>query len=80
MPNKLNMKLILPVAVIGLVGVLGGAAVVSNWVLDILDSSFRTEGRYAQQLKVAPPAAQLPKDSFLCPANLKSPWIGCSIQ
>lgn len=80
MPSTPNLKLILPAAVVGLVGVLIGAVVVSNWVLDIVDLSFRTEGRYAKQLQVAAPAAQLPKDSALCPAGLKSPWIGCNIQ
>ncbi len=80
MPSNLNLKLLVPGALVGLVGVMIAGGIVGVWALNIMDLSFRTDGRYAEKLQVATPAAQIPKNSYLCPANEKTPWIGCAIQ
>jgi hypothetical protein len=77
---QIPLSKLIPAAIVGLIGFAAVAAVVGNWVMDIMDSSYRTQGRYAQMLEAPKPPKTLPKDSYLCPANEKSPWIGCAIR
>lgn len=78
--QNLDMKKVIPAAIAGVLALGFAAGVVGNWVMDIMDSSYRTSGRYAKQLEVQAPPAQLPKDSYLCPPDAKNPWIGCTIR
>jgi hypothetical protein len=74
------MSKLVPALIVGIVALAGAGAVVGNWAMNIMDLSFRTQGRYAKMLQVPHPPAQLPKDSYLCPGNNKNPWIGCMIR
>lgn len=78
--SQIPMSKLIPAAIVGLVALAFVGAVVGDWGLNIMDLSFRTTGRYAKMLVVPAPQVQLPKDSYLCPKDQKSPWIGCSIR
>lgn len=77
---QLEMKKVIPAAIIGVIGLGFAAAVVGNWLMDMMDSSYRMEGRYAKQLEVAAPPAVIPKTTYLCQQGEKNPWLGCSIR
>ena len=78
--SKIPMSKLIPAVIVGLVALAFAGAVVGDWAMNIMDLSFRTEGRYAKMLQVPPIPVQQPKDSYLCPPNSKNPWIGCAIR
>jgi hypothetical protein len=78
--SQIPMSKLIPGLIVGLIAVAAAGAIVGDWAMNIMDLSFRTTGRYAKNLEVPAPPIQLPKDSYLCPANTKNPWIGCTIR
>ena len=80
MPTQMNMKKFLPVLIIVLLflGYLGNG--VRNWLFDMINSSYRTTGQYAQLTKIPAAPVVLPKDSYICNSGQKRPWIGCMIR
>jgi hypothetical protein len=79
MNSEMDLKKIVPAAIIGLaiLGYVGNGTV--NWLATMMDKSWRS-GPYAKIIAVEPPPATFPKDSYECTPQQKTPWIGCSIR
>jgi hypothetical protein len=79
MPANLNLKRFAPLIVIGVIFLLYVANGVNNFVMGMMDESFRS-GPYEALAALPPVAPMAPKTTYVCTPAQKTPWIGCSIQ
>lgn len=94
MPANLNLKRFLPVAVVVFLYLAYLSNGVNNFVSGMWHNSIRSTSSYKPvsiaaipnpevgvgATVVPDPKPVLPKDSYICSPQQKTPWIGCFIQ
>jgi hypothetical protein len=75
----MNLK---KLAIPGVIALALAGAVVGNWVNQIIQRSFRTEGTVFSEYAVTYPAVNnpAPSQSFFCNPAYKTRWAGCTLK